>query len=258
MQHQTRHPRPRRAAAPAAASRVETLEDRVHRSFTLTTNPYVTEISGYSLFADICYGDNGDPWGQEEMGMGAGPGVYLSSNLEWDDDLSDGLDSGPRQVYFRADAGDNLGVLWVDGGEMLAGAYNLDSIGGVMLRVAVMQPQMSMTWESASIGFFNNGRLVRSEGLGSIQASTFGGGWEAETIVQVDMPHAVLPVSEIARVLREGRHNGRRNHPVQPTRHFAVGVDRRLDPVDRRRVVEPVPDVVLAGPLHPDGRADLP
>src|SRR5688572_9584569 len=94
MQRPTRHPRPHLTPAAAAASWVETLEARVHRSFTLTTNPYVTEISGHSLFADVCFGDNGDPWGQEEMGIGAGPGAYLSSNIEWDDDLSDGLDSG--------------------------------------------------------------------------------------------------------------------------------------------------------------------
>ena len=188
MQLTTRHRPAERPTAGGPVPWVETLEGRVHRSFTVTTNPYISDISGYSLFSGVVYGDNGDPYGQEEMGMGDGWGSYHWSDLWWDSDLSDGLDSGSRQVYFRADAGDNLGCFWVDGGQMLSGNFELTSIGGVMIRVAVMQPQMSMTWESASIGFFNNGRLVKSQGIGNIEASTFDGGWEEETIVRVNMP----------------------------------------------------------------------
>jgi hypothetical protein len=181
---------------------LESLEGRVHQSFTLTTSSYISDISGYSLFAEACYGDNGEPWGQEEIGMGNSQGSYFPGDIYWDADLSDGLDSGQRQVYFRADAGDDLGVWWVDGGDMLVGSMNLDRIGAVMIRVGVMQPQMSMTWESAAIAFLNNGRLVKSEGLGTIQASTMDEGWQEETIVHVDMPSLAFDEVRIGGLIR--------------------------------------------------------
>jgi hypothetical protein len=199
--HRTHHQH-HSAAAQRKGAWMEALEHRAHQSFTLITDDYISEITGYSLFAEACYGDNGDPWGQEETGMGGSAGSYSFSDVEWDSDFSDGFDSGHRQVYFRADAGDNFGVWWVDGGEMLTGGFDLDSIGGVMIRVAVLQPQMSMSWESGSIGFFNNGRLVRSEGLPDMIASTLDDGWEEQTTLHVDMPTVEFDEVRIGGLIR--------------------------------------------------------
>ena len=89
-----RQPRP--AASRRHTPWIEALENRVHQSFAIEANSYISDISGYSLFAEVCYGDNGDPWGQEEVGLGNGMGSYSWSDVEWDSDLSDGFDSGHR------------------------------------------------------------------------------------------------------------------------------------------------------------------
>src|SRR5271156_6307334 len=66
----------------------------------VTTAKYSTfqTISGYTIFADVLFGDNGDPNGVPGYDVGSSGSNCSSGYIVWEGNIDNGLDSGEVSV----------------------------------------------------------------------------------------------------------------------------------------------------------------
>jgi hypothetical protein len=159
---------PRGAPAAGRQSRavMETVEPRVLAAVSQWLSSTINEVTGYSMMAEILFGDNGNPYGVEGMTM-SNATEYQGSVVTWDSDLSDGLDSGWIGVELIAAAGAS-GAQWnVDGiGSLQTGDGGFAEIGKVTVRAVVTRGGLAMCWRDLRVQFYSGGQLVESMNLG--------------------------------------------------------------------------------------------
>jgi hypothetical protein len=159
---------------PTPAS-VEPLEQRQLMSVSLSSGSEITEITGYSLYAEALMGDNGDPWGVAGVASGTAGEEMGYSFQEWDANLANGLDSGLIDFNFTVDL-DAGSISWTVGGAdtiTYSGTFGT-GISQVDIRAGVLSSGMAFTFSNLSLSFYNDNSLVDTETPGSIAASTIG------------------------------------------------------------------------------------
>lgn len=130
----------------------------------MTSEPYVSNLEGFSIYAEASIGDNGDIWGAPQYDAGTtGPSATnTASYLTWDDDLSDGFDSGWVGVQFHVQLGGSTPIAsWaVDGG--MDGAVELTSvptgdISQLQIRTVAQMMGTSFEWSALTVQFLKGG-----------------------------------------------------------------------------------------------------
>ena len=167
----------RRVARPARctgrAAIIEVLERRQLLA-TITDSGCVHEISNLfdrgGYLAQLSYGGNGDPWGPGEAAAGMPDyGNWTRTNIEWDPDPSDGLDTGSRAVSLSFQAGDS-GMVWTVDGQEIALDVGPTSVSTVFIQAVVGSQTGSptaMLWQSATVSFCKDGALTDIASLGN-------------------------------------------------------------------------------------------
>jgi hypothetical protein len=141
----------------------------------------VPQYSGYSVYADLKIGGNGQDETVSELAAGSSAGDTGFGHMKWDDDLSDGVDSGLVKVQLVAGPG---GVTWTVGNQ--PPVQVADSVGGDVLslkvRAGVSGPDRQSSWSNLVASFYTSADADPSQpqeqltlsNSGSPAASTFG------------------------------------------------------------------------------------
>ncbi|MFI5380489.1 MAG: hypothetical protein ACHRHE_14425 [Tepidisphaerales bacterium] len=155
----------RQATTPAL---VESLEQRQLMSVSLSSGSSITDITGYCLYSEACMGDNGDPWGVPGITSGTATEETGYAIMTWDDNLSDGLDSGVIGFTFTADMAGGSMSWAVGGADPVTYSGSLGSgIGEVDIQAGVLGSGMAFTFSSVTLRFYNNNTLVDTETISS-------------------------------------------------------------------------------------------
>ena len=132
---------------------------------------YITNPSGYSLFAEARFGGNGTFFLPPELAGGSSSEASAYELEVWDTDLSDGLDSGG--VALQIDANMDGGTVGLDastaGSSVLSydGDDNLGTIGSVLIR-AGSTVAGSVTFSDVSVTFWKDGVQQDTVNVGGV------------------------------------------------------------------------------------------
>jgi hypothetical protein len=138
-----------------------------------------TAIDGYAVVCDLLVGSDGSPQGVPELSVGSSADNEKTGRLVWDQNLSDGFDSGwvHMEVDVNADGGPQ-GVLFIVGGVRLSYATpSFDDILGFILRAGVDTSAGSVTFRNIIGEFFRAGSTEADQVITTDDdsASTVGG-----------------------------------------------------------------------------------
>jgi hypothetical protein len=162
----------------------------------VTTVKYTSfqTISGYKIFADALYGDNGDPNGVPGYDVGSSPTDCSSGYIVWEGNIEDGLDSGDVSVALSMPPGGGTNaVQWnVVGGAsgVLSFTSTYGSISKVQILAGVALGGCKMSWVSTTVRFYKAGVLMESITLNSsnnpvADATSQSGSVEVEQITTI-------------------------------------------------------------------------
>jgi hypothetical protein len=128
-------------------------------------------ISGYAIFADVLFGDNGDPSGIPGYNVGSSPTNCANGYIVWQDNIDDGLNSGEVAVDLSLPRGGGTNAVeWaVTGGA--SGPLNFTStystISKVQILAGVGLGGCKMSWYGIAIRFYKAGVLMETISLDS-------------------------------------------------------------------------------------------
>ena len=164
-----------RAAAPVV---VETMEPRTLMSVSMSSGSTITDLTGYAVYAQACMGDNGDPWGVMGLSSGTAAEETGYAPIEWDSNLSNGLDSGLIDFTFTVNTAAGTMSWAVGGADPITYDGNVGSgVGQVAIQAAVTSGGMAFAFSNVSLSFYNNNSLVDTEDVTSgPAANTIGQG----------------------------------------------------------------------------------
>jgi hypothetical protein len=152
----------------------------------------LNNVGNYNFYGTVQFGDNGalGTHGGELMGTST---EQLSEGLvQWDNDLSDGVDSGWRNVTFGLGVGETGHLsMNVDGGSALgAEGGSSSTISQVTITADARDADMGFAWRNVSILFYHNGDLVETNHIfGGPKVSTYG----APAATQADAGLTIVP-----------------------------------------------------------------
>jgi hypothetical protein len=125
----------------------------------------LSELCGYSLFGDARFGCNGSAFFAPEIVAGDSQGGLAGTNVLWDADLSDGLDSDATAFVFDGNLATGSASMAVDAegaspsafdGGGTANRVGSDAIGSVLIRAGAQAPG-SVTFEGLTLTFYKQG-----------------------------------------------------------------------------------------------------
>ncbi|MGE5609248.1 MAG: hypothetical protein ACM359_08340 [Bacillota bacterium] len=123
----------------------------------------VTDVSGYELYSELRYGQNGSGFCGYETQAGSSPSDTLLGRVTWDSNTSDGFDSGWQSIELIVHVGSEGSTLqWSVGGttlEYYAGAFN--TIEQIQIQSAVTT-QAALSWDSLQVSFYSSGVQTES------------------------------------------------------------------------------------------------
>jgi hypothetical protein len=115
----------------------------------------VPQYAGYSVYADLKIGSNGNDEGVSELTAADASGAAAYGHTTWDEDVSDGVDSGWVQVQLVAGPS---GVTWTVGNR--PPVQVADSVGGEVLslkvRAAVSGANRQSSWRDLVASFYDS------------------------------------------------------------------------------------------------------
>jgi hypothetical protein len=115
----------------------------------------VPQYTGYSVYADLKVGANNQDETTPEFAAGNAAGDTSYGHIKWDQDLSDGVDSGLVKVQLVAGPS---GVTWTVGNK--APVQVADSVGGDVLslkvRAGVSGPGRQSSWSNLVASFYTS------------------------------------------------------------------------------------------------------
>ena len=125
------------------------------------STPSISQISGYSLLAEVRSGGNGDYSGVPEFDIGSGSNDFSTGRTTWTGDLTNGFDSGLRSVRFDAVLGGSAPSSTLDLQGSMTGLLTHpspanQSIECVQFRVAIQGYRMEMQWQNLSVQFLKD------------------------------------------------------------------------------------------------------
>jgi hypothetical protein len=110
-------------------------------------------------------GADGTTSGDPNYELGDGSGTGGSAFYNWDNNLTDGFDSGSMSVNFRA-ASSGAESLSVGSGPLITySGSSFSSIGGVIIDAGVEIPA-EVRWSSISVKFYRSGVLQETDLIG--------------------------------------------------------------------------------------------
>jgi hypothetical protein len=139
----------------------------------VTTAKYTSfqTISGYKIFADALYGDNGDPNGVPGYDVGASSTDCSSGYIVWEGDIQNGLDSGNVSVDLSLPPGGGTNAVQWDVVGGASGTLTFTSTYRTMTKVQLLAGVAlggcKMSWVNATIRFYKAGVLMESISLDS-------------------------------------------------------------------------------------------
>ncbi|MGA2501880.1 MAG: hypothetical protein ABSH20_29410 [Tepidisphaeraceae bacterium] len=147
---------------------VETMEQRTLMSVSMSTGSSITNITDYSLYAQACMGDNGDPWGFAGISSGTATEETGDAIKQWDSNLDDGLDSGLVNFTFTADRAAGTMSWAVAGADTItySGSFGT-GISQVDLQAAATTAGMAFSFSNVSLSFYSNNTLADTETISS-------------------------------------------------------------------------------------------
>jgi hypothetical protein len=181
---------------------IEQIEPRRHLAVSYFTNDYISDLSD-NYFAQVDFGDNGDPNGSPTGSAGINGDQYAWSFTTWDGNESDGVDSSWRTIAYALNSKNNGMVNWrVDTGAVQsfpAGAGI--SVNSVTLRAGVEDPFMEIDFRSITVRFYSGTSLVETDQVANFGANTMDGSFQQESgaVVTPNVPNCT-GVSVIAQV----------------------------------------------------------
>jgi hypothetical protein len=117
---------------------------------------------GYSFFASAAFGSNGSQYLTPELAVGSQQAT-VNGRVQWDNDLSDGLDSDDRSFSFEADL--ETGAASFQLGDQISTPSNSTSAGGsigsIFIRTGASVAGLA-AFGSLQISFFKNGVFQES------------------------------------------------------------------------------------------------
>jgi len=127
----------------------------------------LSSLSTPSIYAELRAGGDGDPYGAAEYDVGGAGCEMTEGRTTWDDDLSDGFDSGNVTVGLQARADGEATVAVADStsGDVSASGGSIGNVGQVVVRLGVQGAQMQVRWNNLTVNFYRNGVLRESLSL---------------------------------------------------------------------------------------------
>lgn len=152
----------------------------------VTNSNSISNLSGYSYISELCYGSDGDEFGDPELASGT-PGTEATGRTEWDSDPDDGIDSGwcgAALSFHNGATGQAWQVNSASAIQTSVGTFN--GISKVRIRAAVTN-QAAMLWNNLQVDFFKNGVKQESASLASFgpDATQIPGGATKESLVTI-------------------------------------------------------------------------
>jgi hypothetical protein len=131
---------------------------------TLLTHNTITNMTGYSAFAEARLGSNGDSSGVPEITVGTDSSHVSTGRVCWDSDPSDGLDSGwTLGAFTAAPSGSTHSASWdVAGASPEPVVYSNVNYAGVFevdLRAMTLTSGLA-AWQSIDVAFMKNGVIT--------------------------------------------------------------------------------------------------
>ena len=186
---------------------------------TLLTHTQLSDITGYTAFAEAKVGGNGDGNGPPETNAGHDGGSYNSGRVTWDSSPEDGIDTDWRAVQLSDSSGSSENDLaWevygCDPGTVTFAGSGSGSVSKVDIRALVQAPG-SAAWRSITVDFYKNGLVTDSYTAytpPAVDESSVTGTVSAEQILEVTSDRtdndAVIVTGDVRLTCPEGVYPG--------------------------------------------------
>ena len=119
----------------------------------------LADLGCYWLFGEARFGGNGVSWMPPELVVGTGPDDMSGGRITWDEDLSDGLNSGQVAIEFDVDLTSGDATLEASNGGSSSPASFSGSSGGVAIGSIVIragtQVHAEVSWSNLTITCWN-------------------------------------------------------------------------------------------------------
>jgi hypothetical protein len=132
------------------------------------------DISGYTMYSDVLFADDGDPNGIPGYDLGSSDEDNVGGFIVWQEDYSDGLDTGNVATSLTMPAGGGTNAVeWsvangADGPLYFTRTYG--AIRQVQILAGVALAGCKMTWNDVQVQFYKSGTLIETISPGSVVA----------------------------------------------------------------------------------------
>jgi len=128
--------------------------------------PYMQDTGSYAIYADLCVGDNGSGNADPTYSLLNSAGDMNGDYYTWDNNTSDGFDTGNVQVAFGASSSGGASLSTDSSPSTGLSSACFNTVGSVDIIAGVQIPGEAQ-WSNINIAFLRNGVTEETLSIGS-------------------------------------------------------------------------------------------